>query len=63
MTSEACPRCGSSGRIALVEIQGVYDGGLYYLCMGCEVDWHRWPEGHDLRELAARYMKGGASEG
>lgn len=39
-----------------VEIQGVYDGGLFYLCPNCEGCWHRWPKGDRLRPVAQVYI-------
>ena len=44
------------GRTIMVEIQGVYDGGLYMMCPDCGKAWHRWPEGHHLRKRAQRYI-------
>lgn len=35
-----------------VEVQGVYDGVLYWMCPRCESAFHRWPEGHRLHKLA-----------
>lgn len=26
----------------LVEVAGVYDGGLFYMCDNCKAMWHRW---------------------
>lgn len=45
----------------LVEIQGVYDGGLFYADIeGCGMAWHRWEGGtafgKRLRELAQPYI-------
>lgn len=40
----------------MVEIRGVYDGGLFYECLACQWRWHRWPEGHPLRTRAAPYV-------
>lgn len=44
------------GRQILVEIPGVYDGGLFYACPDCGDYFHRWPEGHRLRESAEDEM-------
>ena len=58
-----CPRCGvelqvgESRRSILVEIQGVYDGGLYFKCPDCGVCWHRWPEGHPLYVRAVKHFE------
>lgn len=45
------------GRQILVEISGVYDGGLFYCCPDCGDYFHRWPEGHSLHEVAEREME------
>lgn len=39
-----------------VEVPGVYDGILYWICPDCPGKWHRWPEGHHLRTRAEVYM-------
>lgn len=44
-------------RTITVEIRGVYDGGLYHRCPDCGGAWHRWPEGHYLREKAEQYVR------
>jgi hypothetical protein len=44
------------GRTICVEIRGVYDGGLFWQCPDCGGRWHRWPEGHYLRERAEQYV-------
>ncbi len=63
-----CPHCkaemtykGADGKTTyscavMVTIPGVYDGGLYILCPYCNGRWHRFPEGHPLRERAAPYV-------
>lgn len=38
-----------------IEVLGVYDGVLYYQCPDCKGHWHRWPEGHELRERTVKY--------
>jgi len=43
-------------RKIMVEIRGVYDGGLFFRCPDCGGTWHRWPEGSSLRKDAERYM-------
>lgn len=43
-------------RVIGVEVPGVYDGILYWLCPDCGHKWHRWPEGHPLRARAERYV-------
>lgn len=68
---EGCPRCTRDLRYfvrgacynyaTLVEIRGVYDGGLFYVDTlengGCGFAWHRFPKGHHLRQRAERYVK------
>lgn len=39
-----CPDCGSS-EVAGVEVRGVYDGVLYWMCMTCDWAWARWNDG------------------
>lgn len=40
------------------EIQGVYDGILYYTCPDCEKAWNRWTESTDrLYQEAERYVR------
>lgn len=61
-----CPECSADltyevngvtySKASSVEIWGVYDGGLFYLHKECGATWHRWPEGHRLREAAQKYM-------
>jgi len=61
-----CPHCGANlvqevngqigYRMVSVEIRGVYDGGLFWMCPDCEGRWHRWPKGHYLRAKAHRYV-------
>jgi hypothetical protein len=62
-----CPHCGMPlaymangeeySHAILMEIQGVYDGGLFYQCPKCEGRWHRWPEGSRLRARAEYYVR------
>jgi hypothetical protein len=39
-----------------VEVRGVYDGVLLWQCPDCGGRWHRWPEGHYLRDRAEKAM-------
>lgn len=39
------------------EIPEVYDGILYWMCPFCNGKWHRFPEGHRLRDAAQRYIR------
>lgn len=43
------------GREIVVEVRGVYDGGLYYLCPDCGKAWHRW-ENDYMRAKAQPYI-------
>lgn len=64
-----CPLCGRDQtyehegktyfRTILVEVQGVYDGGLYLLCGydDCRHAYHRFPPGHYLHETAERFIR------
>ena len=66
-----CPGCGRDLRYflrgacyslaTLVEVWGVYDGGLFFADPkhngGCGFAWHRWPKGHHLRQRAEKYLK------
>lgn len=64
---DRCPHCGSNQRTDdgeyrrtfMIEIRGLYDGGLFYECPDCQGRWHRWPEGHMLRRKADPYVDGG----
>lgn len=62
---DQCPHCesdqrdGDYRRTFMVEIRGLYDGGLFYECPDCGGRWHRWPEAHWLRAKAAPYVEGG----
>lgn len=39
-------------RDILIEVQGVYDGGLLLQCPDCRGYWHRWPKGTPQRAQA-----------
>lgn len=43
-------------RDIMIEVRGVYDGGLYFVCPDCDHAWPRWigPE-HYLAGLSAEY--------
>jgi len=57
--SEDCPHCEADvgTRKIGVEVQGVYDGVLFWRCADCNKAFHRFPEGHALRALAAPYVE------
>lgn len=45
MTAERCPSCdsdASGGNRMGVNIPGAYDGVLFWRCMFCGHDWHRF---------------------
>jgi hypothetical protein len=64
---QSCPGCNRELRYymrgacyslaTLVEIRGVYDGGLFFTDPGCGFAWHRWPKGHHLRQRAEKYVQ------
>ncbi len=68
--TDTCPHCDADlrgapipdrpgefySRTIMVEVQGVYDGGLYLLCPDCGGTWHRWPEGDWRHERAKAYV-------
>lgn len=59
VTSLDCPACHAGGDAALgVIIRGVYDGVLFWECEACGTRWHRWPEGHWLRQRADPHVRG-----
>lgn len=66
---EHCPKCGKDlhyteenqqgtvfTHLIGVEIRGVYDGVLYWLCPFCDIAFHRWPYGHPYHEKAQRFI-------
>lgn len=54
---EICPDCNQVNCNILVEILGVYDGGLYWKCKHCGTCWHRFPVGHYIRERADKWLE------
>ena len=50
-----CPECDTN-EIVGVEVQGVYDGVLYWRCGACRFAWPRWTEGH-RGEQAAQHVE------
>lgn len=53
MSELTCPTCRASAEtIVGVQVRGVYDGVLWWECDEDGTRWHRWPEGHYLRERA-----------
>jgi len=70
MEIRVCPGCGEDisyeangitySKATLVEIRGVYDGGLFLSHArpnGCGYAWHRWPEGSSLWQKAQPYVR------
>jgi hypothetical protein len=39
-----------------VEIQGRYDGVMYWMCPFCRGAWNRWPKGHHRHAEAQGYV-------
>lgn len=37
-----CPNGCTLQTPVMVEVRGVYDGGLFYHCDVCKFSWHRW---------------------
>lgn len=68
--SSVCPECGGGqgdeipgrpgeyySKVVMVEIRGVYDGGLFYMCPFCGHTWHRWkPENGKIYTKAVYWM-------
>lgn len=52
-----CPECGAvAGRIVGHEVQGVYDGVLWWSCRDCGRLWNRWPVGDSRHAKAQTYI-------
>jgi Zn finger protein HypA/HybF involved in hydrogenase expression len=53
-----CDKCHSPNHVIGIEHPEIYDGVLYYYCQSwhCGHRWHRWPEGHELRDRAAPFI-------
>lgn len=61
-----CPHCGRDltyqangttySRAVMMEIRGVYDGGLLFKDPECGWAWHRWPEGDRLHDVAVPFV-------
>lgn len=39
------------------EIQGVYDGTLFWACPDCGLAWSRWTDGGRLTDISAKYVE------
>src|SRR3954453_19135948 len=51
-----CPSCGGrSQSIASVQVEGVYDGVLFWICGKCDTAFHRWPVDDPLSSTAGGY--------
>lgn len=58
MNVERCPSCDadmSGGSKMGVSILGVYDGALFWRCMFCGHDWHRFADA-GMRAKAEPYV-------
>lgn len=58
-----CPHCavplldGGVTHVIGVEIRGVYDGVLFWMCSACGGTWHRWSADNEhMRAKAQRVM-------
>lgn len=51
---DKCPRCSCKEKIG-IEIRGGYDGVLFWRCLACNLDYHRW-EDEWMRKKAERHM-------
>lgn len=65
-----CPGCGEpyGGRWTGIEVPGVYDGVLFWICDVCDVAWSRdWTGFGRRQEVADRHVRehneGGARTG
>ena len=57
MSDKVCPKCGIENHVVGIEIQGVYDGVLFWQCADCGARWHRLePTAGRLYRAAAEYM-------
>lgn len=45
-----------------MEIRGVYDGILFWICPDCTGTWNRWPADHFLHAVVEEWMKKMAEE-
>lgn len=54
MTLADAKPCACPATPHLVEVLGVGDVALWIACPTCKAAWHRWPEGHYYRRMAAR---------
>lgn len=52
-----CPDCNQARHHICVEVRGIYDGGLYWRCGHCGANWHRWPQGHYIRQRADQWLE------
>lgn len=51
-----CPHCTIplGPEVIGIEIRGLYDGVLFWLCPYCTHRWHRFPVGDERRVLSER---------
>lgn len=62
MSAPLCPKCKGNTAIVGVEVQGVYDGILYWLCE-CGHAFHRWPVGTWQHDATVAYLNPLAGRG
>lgn len=55
-TPSADEHCWGAGWGLGVQVRGVYDGILYYVCPRCDYAWHTMPPDDLLYELARKYV-------
>jgi len=56
-----CPSCGVSlvdNPVIGIEVQGVFDGVLFWQCPDCGAQWHRFDLTSRQYHVAAKHMTG-----
>lgn len=71
-STDTCPQCAAQlayqskgrtySRCIGVEVEGIYDGILYWQCPMCGHKWHRFPSDHRLTVIAERFVNPGAND-
>lgn len=59
MTTLTCPGCSNTDGSSImgVEVRGVYDGTLYWVCLSCNLAWSRDWTGYGSRgQVAADHV-------
>lgn len=44
-------------RVISVEIMDLYDGGAYWRCPDCRVQWHRWSADTENGQIIRMYLQ------